>query len=109
MAEVTQSEHTEQHVDARPRRYVEIAVVLGALIAVELALFYGRDFGLRRDVATWGILLAAALKVVLATAWFMDLRTEHAFYRHVFVGGAVLGGVVFAAALLIMFFGAPPS
>jgi caa(3)-type oxidase subunit IV len=101
--------HAQQPPETRPRRYIEIAVVLGVLIGVELALFYGRQYGLRRDVAIGGILVAALLKALLATAWFMHLKSDHPFYRQVFVSGVVLALLVFAAAMLIMLFGAPAS
>jgi caa(3)-type oxidase subunit IV len=97
----------QEQPQTRPRRYIEIGVVLAVLIGIELALYYGRQFGLRRDVAIGGIITAAAFKAVLATTWFMDLKSDHAFYRQVFVGGVILALLVFAAAMLIMVFGAP--
>jgi caa(3)-type oxidase subunit IV len=103
MAHVEEKAHTE----ITPRQYVQIAGVLAVLIAVELGLYYGTQFGLRRDIAIGGILLAAGLKAVLATAWFMHLRGDHRFYRQVFVSGAILALLVFAAALSIMLLGHP--
>jgi caa(3)-type oxidase subunit IV len=101
--------HVEErgHTEIAPRQYVQIAVVLGVLIAVELGLYYGTQVGLRRGIAIGGILLAAGVKAVLATAWFMHLRGDHRFYRQVFIGGAILALLVFAAALAILLLGHP--
>jgi heme/copper-type cytochrome/quinol oxidase subunit 4 len=84
------------------RRYVTVAIVLAALIATQLGLFYGRDAGLRRDLALYGILGAAVLQVVVAGSLFMHLRTGHRYYRQIFVNGVVLALVVFAAAMFIL-------
>jgi len=97
--------HTEAPVSERS--YVTVAIVLGALIAAQLGLYYGRDAGLQRDVALYGILGMALLQAVIASSMFMHLRSGHAFYRQIFVGGVILAILVFAAAMLILLVAVP--
>jgi cytochrome c oxidase subunit 4 len=83
--------------------YVKIAVVLFALIALELVTYYFAPNG-------WIIPLLgifAAIKFFVIGAWFMHLRFDSLIFRLLFFGGLTLAVSIFLVTLLIFFFATP--
>jgi cytochrome c oxidase subunit IV len=81
-------------------QYVEIGVILAVLTAIEVALFFA---DVPREVTIPALLFLTAMKFILVVAWFMHLRFDHRIFRRLFIGGALLAGVLFAILILIQF------
>ena len=76
--------------------YVQIAIVLAVITAVEV-LTYFVDFG---PLQTPSLLIMMVVKAALVLMFFMHLRFDHKLFSWVFIAGLVLAAGVYAAALL---------
>ena len=67
---------SEIHVEhPTPKKYVQIAIVLGVLTAIEIALYYTEDIvGVFTDPL---LIILAVGKFVIVVGWFMHLRFEN--------------------------------
>ena len=111
MSDTATSEHSEPAADAAGERhggeghahpsdwaYVKIAVVLGAVTAVEVFTYF-------RTVLNWGAFLVPSLifmmilKFYLVATWFMHLRFDSKLFGRLFSAGLTLAVVVYAATL----------
>ena len=81
-----------------PKQYVQIAIVLGVLTAIEVALYYTEDIV---GVFTDPLLMILAIgKFVIVVGWFMHLRFENKLVNRFFVGGMILGVFLFAIVMI---------
>jgi cytochrome c oxidase subunit 4 len=84
-----------------PAQYVLIAVVLCAITAFEVGLYY-----LEGDIPDWfliALLLGSALlKFILVAAWYMHLRTDQPIFRRFFVIGIVASVILYLIVLLTL-------
>lgn len=80
--------------------YVKIAVILGVVTAVEVALYYWSIPGVNLNNAVLGIL--ALVKFVMVAMYFMHLKFDHRILRRLFVTGMVLAFAVYIAYLLTL-------
>ena len=95
-------EHTE-HAHPSNRTYVLVAVVLGVITAVEVAVFY---MDALRPVLVPTLLTLSAAKFTLVVGFFMHLKFDSRLYRALFVGPlAVAIAVMMAMFLLYGVFG----
>lgn len=89
----------EEHTPTSPKFYWKIALVLAALTAFEVALFYiDRELGLgllNRLV----LILFSSLKFVIVVGWFMHLRYEKPLLNRFFTAGFVLAVSLYAIVL----------
>ena len=90
---------SENHIDhPTPKKYVQIAIVLGILTAIEIALYYTEDIV---GVFTDPILIILAVgKFIIVVGWFMHLRFENKMVNRFFTGGMILALVLFAIVML---------
>ena len=90
---------SENHIDhPTPKKYVQIAIVLGILTAIEIALYYTEDIG---GVFTDPILIILAVgKFIIVVGWFMHLRFENKMVNRFFTGGMILALVLFAIVMI---------
>lgn len=89
------------HHHPQPRQYVIIALVLGALTAAEVALFYleqGVD-AIGQSLTVPALLILSALKFYLVVAMYMHLRFEKRLLSRFFTAGAVLAGALYLVTL----------
>ena len=71
-----------------PKKYVQIAIFLGVLTAIEVALYYTEDIV---GVFTDPLLIFLAIgKYIVVVGWFMHLRFENKMVNRFFAGG-ILG------------------
>ena len=63
-----------------PTKYVQIAIVLAILTAIEVALYYTED--IVGALAAPLLIILAVGKFVIVVGWFMHLRYENSFYFH---------------------------
>ena len=90
---------SENHiVHPTPKKYVLIAIVLGILTAIEIALYYTEDIV---GVFTDPILIILAVgKFIIVVGWFMHLRFENKMVNRFFTGGMILALVLFAIVMI---------
>ena len=90
---------SENHIEhPTPKRYVQIAIVLGILTALEIALYYTEDIV---GVFTDPILIILAVgKFIIVVGWFMHLRFENKMVNRFFAGGMILALFLFAIVMI---------
>ena len=90
---------SENHIDhPTPKKYLQIAIVLGILTAIEIALYYTEDIV---GVFTDPILIILAVgKFIIVVGWFMHLRFENKMVNRFFTGGMILALVLFAIVMI---------
>ena len=90
---------SENHIEhPTPKRYVQIAIVLGILTAIEIALYYTEDIV---GVFTDPILIILAVgKFIIVVGWFMHLRFENKMVNRFFAGGMILALFFFAIVMI---------
>ena len=81
-----------------PKQYVQIAIMLGVLTAIEVALYYTEDIvGVFTDPL---LMILAVGKFVIVVGWFMHLRFENKLVNRFFIGGMILALFLFAIVML---------
>jgi len=91
----TDLEHGPDHPS--DLKYVKIALILGAITALEVGTYFIQD-------ASTGLLVALlfpmmAIKFLVVTAYFMHLKYDNPLFRRVFFFGLLLALFVFLIAL----------
>jgi cytochrome c oxidase subunit 4 len=92
--------HGTGHTHPTDGNYMIIAVILAAITAAEVSLYY-IDIGSAMIPA---LLVMMAVKFAIVVAYFMHLRFDSLLFRRIFVGGLVLAVLVYIAALVSMEF-----
>jgi cytochrome c oxidase subunit 4 len=100
--------HTEEgqpdpHADEAhpaPFEYVKIAVVLAAITAAEVAVYYVTS--LRRLIVPL-LLTMSFVKFSLVALWYMHLKFDDRLFRRLFTVGIVLALVVYGVVLSTFF------
>jgi cytochrome c oxidase subunit 4 len=99
----THDHQDETHGHPTERQYVAVALVLAAITAAEVGLYYITSIP---DPVLIGLLCAMALvKFALVALWFMHLRFDSLIFRRLFVTGIALAvGVylIFLSSLHVM-------
>lgn len=81
-------------------KYIKIALILAAVTAVEVALFY---WSFSNEAANNAVLLVlAAIKFVIVAAYFMHLKFDNKLLRRLFITGFVLATFCYVAYLLTL-------
>ena len=89
---------TDHKEHPTPKKYVQIAIVLGVLTALEVTLYYLEDLV---GVFTDSLLIFLAVgKYVIVVGWFMHLRFENKMVNKFFAGGMILALVLFTIVML---------
>ena len=89
----------EAHDHPSDWEYIKIAIILGILTAIEVAMFFLEDT-LNRPILFIGLSVLMIIKFFLVVAWFMHLRFDNALFWKVFTFGLTLAVAVY----FIMFF-----
>ena len=90
------SDNQKEH--PTPKKYVQIAIFLGVLTAIEVALYYTEDIV---GVFTDPLLIFLAIgKYVVVVGWFMHLRFENKMVNRFFAGGMILAVILFAIVMI---------
>ena len=87
--------HQQDQTHGHPtdRQYVAVALVLAAITAAEVGLYYITSIS---DPLLIGLLCAmAVLKFTLVALWFMHLRFDSLIFRRLFVTGIALAAFVY--------------
>ena len=94
----------EAHHHPEPKQYVQIALVLAALTAAEVGLFYAERSidALGQNVTVPALLILSAIKFYLVVAMFMHLRYENSLLSRFFTTGAVLAVALYVIVLAVL-------
>lgn len=95
-ATTTDVVHDDHH--PTPRKYVEIAVVLAILTAMEFSTYF-IDFGV---ISTPLLLVLMAIKFAMIAGFFMHLKFDTTIYRRLMVTGLVGALILYAIATLAL-------
>jgi cytochrome c oxidase subunit 4 len=97
---------TQTHVSSAPevehpppKQYVQVAIALAAVTAVEVGLYY-TDLGGYWLVAI--LMVLAVVKFAMVAAYFMHLKFDSILLRRFFVTGIILAICVFTVYLLTL-------
>jgi cytochrome c oxidase subunit IV len=85
-------QHAEHPSDAK---YIQIAIILGVLTAIEIALYYFPPGGLEVPA----LLVLMAIKFVLVLLFFMHVKFDTPLIRRIFTAGFVLAVAIYLAVL----------
>ncbi|MCE2524505.1 MAG: cytochrome C oxidase subunit IV family protein [Acidimicrobiia bacterium] len=93
------AEHDAEHEHPSDRQYVKVALILGALTALEVATYFESVHHLG-DAALYALLVVLmVLKFIYVVAWFMHLKFDSVILRRIFVAGIVLALGVYLVML----------
>lgn len=89
----------DTHAHPTNKQYVQIAIFLAIITAVEVALFYLEEsIGLRGWEGPLLVILSF-IKFVIVIGWYMHLRFEKSALSRFFTGGFVLALLLYAVVL----------
>ena len=91
-------EHAHEHPS--DLKYVKIALLLGAITALEVGTYFVEDASTTFLVVSLFPMMIA--KFAIVTGYFMHLKYDNPLFKRVFVFGLVLAVVVFLIALVSM-------
>jgi cytochrome c oxidase subunit IV len=98
-------EQHEDHHGPSPREYVNIALVLAALTALEVSTYYV-EFG---PLGIPLLVVLMAIKFVMVANFFMHLKFDNRLYSRFLYGGLFLALSLYALTLVIMFLVSAPT
>lgn len=78
--------------------YIVVALVLGGLTAIEVALYYLKLGSLN----TLALLALMAVKFVIVAGFFMHLRFDSKIFRRLFIVGLVLATFVYSVTFFTL-------
>lgn len=88
----------KEHHHPTPRQYVQIALLLAVLTAIEVGLFYAEPTV--GNLVTPALLILAVLKFVLVVGFYMHLRYEKRLLSGLFGAGFILAAILYAVVLV---------
>ncbi|MFM7391629.1 MAG: cytochrome C oxidase subunit IV family protein [Actinomycetota bacterium] len=94
------SEHASAEHGLSTRGYINIALILAAITALEVSTYYV-DFG---PLFLPALLIMMAVKFVMVVSYFMHLKFDNKLFSWLFYTGLFLAVGVYAAALATFHF-----
>lgn len=88
--------HTSEGHHPGPAKYVKIAAILGAITAIEVAVFYIPSLA---PVLTPVLLVLSAAKFTIVAMYYMHLKFDSRLYTGLFCAGLVVAGSIMLALL----------
>ena len=85
---------SHEHDHPTDRKYVIIALILGALTAIEIGMFVLED-DLPRGLVKLGLIGLMIVKFWIVGAYFMHLKFDDSILTKLFVAGLILAVVVY--------------
>jgi cytochrome c oxidase subunit IV len=107
MSEHTSTHETTGHVATQEHEhpgeaiYIKVALFLGVLTAIEVALSYVKIGG-SQVVTNGSLLLLAVIKFATVAAYFMHLKFDNPILRRLFVTGLITAILVYMAYLITL-------
>jgi cytochrome c oxidase subunit IV len=93
--EVQARTHAGRHPG--PKEYIRIAIILAAITAAEVAIYYIEGF---KEILVPVLLLFSFLKFTLVVLWFMHLKFDSRTYARFFLMGLAGAITLFLIVLL---------
>lgn len=87
---------SQEHAHPGAKEYVGIAVILTAITAFEVAIFY---IPALKPVLVPTLLVLSALKFALVVAFYMHLKFDHKLFSWLFVVPMILAAAVILALM----------
>ena len=91
--------HPHESAHPRPGTYITIAVVLSAITAIEVTVYYLTGL---RSVLTPILLTFSAIKFAMVAMFYMHLRFDARLFSSFFVGGLALGAAIVTALMALL-------
>jgi cytochrome c oxidase subunit 4 len=91
--------HMQDHPS--PRKYVNVALILAIITAIEVAIYYVT--AISASVLTAMLIGLAFIKFVMVGLYFMHLKFDSHTFRRFFITGIVLAFFVFGAVMALFF------
>ena len=88
--------HTEEHAHPGSGEYIRVALILGVITAIEVAIYY---FDLNKFTLVTALFLLSAAKFALVALFFMHLKFDNKIFSTFFAGGLVMAILAFIAVL----------
>lgn len=88
-----------------PREYVNIAIMLAILTALEVSTYFV-DFG---RIAIPLLIILMVIKFIMVASFFMHLKFDSKLFGRMLYGGLFLALGLYALTLIILFFERAPS
>ena len=85
---------------ASVRTYVNVAIVLAVITAIEVATLYVP--GVPKPLLVISLLVMSAIKFFLVVGFFMHLRYDHPIMRSLFIGPLIIA-IAIIVALMALF------
>ncbi len=92
---------TQEHEHPSEAVYIKVAVILGVITAVEVALSYVKIGG-SQVVTNGSLLLLAVVKFAMVAAYFMHLKFDNPILRRLFMAGLFTAILVYVAYLVTL-------
>jgi len=93
--EAHEAAHSEKHPSAR--EYIAIGLVLGAITAAEVALYY---IDISRNLLLTALAIMSIAKFTLVVMWFMHLKFDNKLFTYLFLLG-LLGAIALFTIVLV--------
>ncbi len=92
-------DHGEHAGHPSEAQYIKIALILAAITAVEVGLFYTKFSEAATNVT---LIVLAAVKFVIVVAYFMHLKFDNKILRRLFTTGFILATFCYVAYLMTL-------
>ncbi|HWC15214.1 MAG TPA: cytochrome C oxidase subunit IV family protein [Actinomycetota bacterium] len=99
----TSMEHVtdpHMHEHPSPRKYVNVAIILAIVTAIEVAIYYVTALA---DLLVPILLALAIIKFVMVGLYFMHLKFDSRTFRRFFATGIFLALIIFGFVLWMFF------
>ena len=95
------TEHDEEHAHEHPSDwvYVKIALLLGALTALEVFTYFDSVHNMGRNTLFLVLIVLMVIKFVLVAGYFMHLKFDSPLFTNLFTAGLILAMAVYLVAL----------
>lgn len=99
----------DEHAHPTPRTYIQIAVILTIITAIEVFVLYLPDMGFAVHGTPLVIIFAvlSVIKFLIVVGWYMHLKFDPPMYRRMF-GFALVVALTIATAFIALFHGIYP-
>ena len=88
------------HEHPSPRKYVNVAIILAIVTAIEVAIYY---VSMPDELLVTVLMVLAVIKFIMVGLYFMHLKFDSRTFRRFFVTGIVLAIIIFGV-VMVMFF-----
>jgi cytochrome c oxidase subunit 4 len=100
----------DEHAHPTPKVYIQIAVILTIITAIEVFVLYLPDMGVPISGPAMVIIFAilSVAKFLIVVGWYMHLKFDPPMYRRMF-GFALFVALTVATAFIALFHGMYPG